>query len=1326
MAIFTFIGATIGAALFGAGTLAASIAGSVISGGLMIGARLALSYRNRPKRTLSTAVQGQVQLGGDVAVQVLFGTGKTKGHRIHYAKYGGGNAFNAGVFVLANGRCAGLEPYIYFYGEKHDLISQTPVGNEHARYTVDGYGSSIIIRFYDGRPGQLADSELVTATSGLGNPWKVTSTVAGHAYVVVERTWSASLFDKGRPEFEFVLRGNCWWDPRFDSTMPGGEGDQRRADPSTWAFTQNPAIHRLNFQLGLRGLLSGDVLVGVGKSINQIDVTMHMVAANVCDAGRDVGGRTIPTYHNNLFVSAEDDHIAVLQMMEDAMAGYAVNRAGLDGVLAGAPQVPVLEITDADIRADAPRKSKNRRSGFDSVNILSGQFTSIEAHWNPESLNTVSVNSDIAADGRKRPAGNDFLQVTDPDIGQYLLNIRYRQNRKARQRSLPVSRKVGARLQPGNWVTYDGSDWLVTRWGFDKQFQFTLELAETGEDVYDEEGITAGPVVAPPLTPANPSLISTVANFGVAAGLIEGVEGSQVPALQFTWDDPEDPTITAVRIVYRKNNTTTPEFSAVSNDPASGSLIVSAQVMSGQSYDAKATITTVPDRLKTYTSWVTTAEATQALQVRLAELASEVTDVFDGIGTDLTQVIEDVSQEITDRTEADAAEALARSELSRVHAADIRRGRDDVLALATEISDLGANAELDRQEIRTSLTAAVGDVTAAYSQAIEVATGPSSALVSEQTSLAAAIEGVNASIDAVNIAYTEADTAVALEVTTLGTQLRGSYTGTDWTQAGGMISQINSSVTSQFESVSAAIASISAGVDEQFDFAVIWNFDATAQDWTGNGAPTWVAGGGWMRPADHGSDPYVISPAGLNVDLDTYGQVRLRIRKTGAPVWEGYVWWKLTGDTTWDAGRMLTLDEPSFDGGISVVSADLGVTGQLAQIRFDLSTSQDGTDYFEIDWVAVGRSSPGASVASVNTLNQALTNGINAQASAREALSVTLTGVADPAGLTIGELASGLIYSERVARVAADQSIQSQVTSLEGSVTDLDTDLTSAGSAINALDVRVSDNEDGISTLSSDLTSLTSTVDGKADVSALEDLETSINIDNIQGLSAQAVGRRALEATLLADALEAAEVGSNAALTDQAAAQANAAVRQETYARTEQNEAATTAVAGRVDVIEATLPGKAEATYVDQVEARVTETENGITSAVDALSAVEAKADDATAGGLLKIEASTGAGAVQAAITQFVRATTGGSYLEAGEVLEIYLDGGVLKSRKVTNVQQWVLTNGTDVNPFPVVFEGGIMKLAIADIGTVTAGIIRSPDGKFIITPANGSIEWFE
>lgn len=625
MAIFTFIGTAIAGALFGGSALAASL----IGGALAFGAQLAVSYLKRPKPQAQTAIRGSVRVGAGLDCAVLFGEDKVKGHLQYYAKWGAGNSRNAYVKKLADGWCHGLAPYVYMFGERVNLVAQTPLGNEHARYTLDGYGSAIVLRFYDGRPGQLADSELVAATAGFDTPWRSTSRGTNVCYVVEDQTYDAGAFARGLPEITYVLRGLREYDPRKDSTVPGGSGAHRLNDRSTWEFTQNNAVHRVNYLLGHRGVLSGALLVGVGKQLDEIDLPMHMLAANICDTTRTVGGRTIPTYHCNQWASAGDDHLAILKNIEDAMAGYAVNASGLDGVLAGAPQIPVREITAKDIRADGDVTGSNQRRDGEGFNALSGQYSCKETGFEPEGLKTVTVNADVLLDGGKRAVANDFLQVSDPDIAQYLLNIRYRQNRKAKRRQMPVSRELFFAVQLGEWVTYEGSDWLVVRRGFDRRMRCIIELAETGADVYAEGGIEPGPVVLPRPAPVNPSLISTVADFAVAAGLITGANGAQVPALEFTWTPPGDPTITAVRVVYRKEGTLAPEMHATATDVESGRLIVTQGVQSGINYEARATITTVPDRLKTYTPWVTTVVFTPSLKVVLSEVSKDVYELFE-------------------------------------------------------------------------------------------------------------------------------------------------------------------------------------------------------------------------------------------------------------------------------------------------------------------------------------------------------------------------------------------------------------------------------------------------------------------------------------------------------------------------------------------------------------------------------------------------------------------------------------------------------------------------------------------------------------------------
>ncbi|QSZ57215.1 phage tail protein [Rhizobium sp. ZX09] len=703
MAIFSLIAAGI-ASLFGGGIL-----GTLISGALAFGASLAFSYLKRPKKRSYTAVQGETQYGGDIDVQALYGTGKTKGQRIYYAKWGQGNKYNADVFVLANGWCDGLENYCYAYGERRGLIQVGNVGGEAAHYHVDGFGDKVSVRFYDGRPGQPVDAKLVSDTATVGNTWKSTSVNAGLCYVVVERLYDSSVFEKGKPDFEWVLRGLREYDPRKDSTVAGGSGPQRINDPATWVFTRNPAVHRLNYQLGLRAMNSGRTLIGEGKSLGQLDLSTYFVAMNVSDTAKN--GK--PTYQCGLWVNGSDDHTEVLKEFEDAMAGYGLNRRGLSGVIAGAPQIPVLEITKDDLDIGRDSEFQFRKSAFERYNHLSGQFLSIDDQWNPQSLKPVYSNADVAADGRNRQTSNDFLQVTDPDIAQYLLTIRYRQNRMGGTASLPVSLRVGLKVQEGEWVVWNGRTWMISEWLCDESFNITLRLSETSADIYDDGGIDPGPVVIPPTPPINPSILTTVQNFAIETGMIEGAEGFQTPALRFIWDSPQDPSIVEVVFEYRISGETT-VYTDVCKDPEAGEYRTSKDVISGVFYNARATIRTVPDRFKTWTPWVTSANIT-GNQTVYADI--DLSNIEDALGW------------------------LRNS---------TRTAQDAIDGLIAGMMELATVAYKDTRNLARELSVELGAARAEYREDFQLAVNETMAVAGKVESLTAALGGNTASI---NIAW---------------------------------------------------------------------------------------------------------------------------------------------------------------------------------------------------------------------------------------------------------------------------------------------------------------------------------------------------------------------------------------------------------------------------------------------------------------------------------------------------------------------------------------------------------------------------------------------
>ncbi len=246
------------------------------------------------------------------------------------------------------------------------------------------------------------------------------------------------------------------------------------------------------------------------------------------------------------------------------------------------------------------------------------------------------------------------------------------------------------------------------------------------------------------------------------------------------------------------------------------------------------------------------------------------------------------------------------------------------------------------------------------------------------------------------------------------------------------ISNVNQTIQTTTESLAQQIAQVSAGTGSQFDPAKIWYFDSTAEGWSGNGTPTIV--NGWLRPANHASDPYVASPATLGITAAAYRFLKLRIRKVGAPAWAGEIRWR--NAASFNETNRFVVAEPAYNAdGVATLECDdipwLAET-TINQIRLDLSSKQDATNYFLIDWVAIGRPTPGAGMAALQQETTARVTGDQAEATARETLATQIRG--GYTGDDPSKLASGLLYTERQARITAQEAEVTERKKLESTV----------------------------------------------------------------------------------------------------------------------------------------------------------------------------------------------------------------------------------------------------------------------------------------------------
>lgn len=134
---------------------------------------------------------------------------------------------------------------------------------------------------------------------------------------------SESPFSQSIPtRLTIRTEGAYVYDPRLDSTVPGGLGSHRTGDQSTWAWSssgsRNPALLMLWYLLGWR--VNGVVSIGCGIPADRIDLESFITAANLCDETVSLAaGGTEPRYRADGVFSDGDDPTNVIDNLKAAM-----------------------------------------------------------------------------------------------------------------------------------------------------------------------------------------------------------------------------------------------------------------------------------------------------------------------------------------------------------------------------------------------------------------------------------------------------------------------------------------------------------------------------------------------------------------------------------------------------------------------------------------------------------------------------------------------------------------------------------------------------------------------------------------------------------------------------------------------------------------------------------------------------------------------------------------------------------------------------------------------------------------------------------------------
>jgi hypothetical protein len=1141
--------AAIGMAFSSLGAIGGMIAKVLLSVALNFPSSLLQKMMAKKQKQEPVGVKLDIEMGDDLPVSSCIGKYATAGRRKYAGTYGEldgtPNVMFVDVIELGNLPAPG-QPEVWINDEKCTVlwdVEQTVRGYPIKEFEDDGEYYAWI-RYFDGTQTQ-ADIYLRNKFGDHADrPWTEEMIGRGVPYAVMTFRFNQDFFS-GVPNCIFEMPTTKLYDIRKDSTA-GGNGPHRWNSPSTWEPSTNLPVMIYNV---IRGMYYGNQWFFGGQNLaaSRLPASNWIAAAQEASRLIQVTDQpTEPQFRGGYEITGDMEPLDVIDDLRAGCAARIAENGGSFKIHVGSFGAAVFAFSDADIIVTEGQSFEPFPGLDQTINAIKATYPEPKEKWASKDAPTLYNDELELADGnRTLPAEVQFPAVPFKRQVQRLMRAMIKEERRFRthQFYLPPEAWV---LEPNDVIA-----WSSERNGYEnKKFiilsiegEMTMNQLVTIKEI-DPADYDWSPAFELPTAEGWIGRIEVPAQemtgWSVSPATIDDNDGNpRRPAIKIECANGLDD-VMKVWVQVRNAETGDTVFDSDQTpyaDPYEW-LLSGAWCLPASDYEARGKYVPYTARKTNWSPWlpVTTPDTRMSFEDLEADIVASLEQLKDWIDDDLAGQVTGNAQallaEVQARIEAlqaqaavisEQANALSQEQSDRVSGAiEASERYRAILDELGSIRDYASNNDYaqyeQKEELRRTLTQRLNSIYAEFDERITVATGENGGIVERVTTLEVRTDDAEASILLVDTASVDRDAAL-----------------------------------------SAQISLLSAGTASQFDPARLWPFDTSVEGWSGNGAPT--AANGYLRPANQASDPYVVSPVGLGITANQYRQVRARIRKTGSPVWEGYCWWQANGDTTWDASRRLSIAAPTFDAnGFGIITFDLAWTGTINQIRLDLSTAQTVTDYFEMDMVAIGAPSPGASRAE--------------------------------------------LLAEQSARASGDTANAQDITALQALFQDVNGDITALASGVSVLTATVTNLEDSVQAQSEALVSVTAEVAGKASLTALQSLTAEVEALGGGGIVSQGQSITAIRNELLGVASEVIEQDFGNFLGQQAIRGALTEASQTLSTRIESTDTSLTLLAEAVTRVQAVLPGLATAQGVTALTSRVTAAEGSIASSSSAITAL--------------------------------------------------------------------------------------------------------------------------
>lgn len=369
----------------------------------------------------ATGSSTDLKIGADMPTPYIMGDGVYyTGNRVHQVGYGGT------VDEVAN-------PYAVMV-DIYSGVSCRALVATYADFTPITFSGTAAVGWFSGflyRSSQLGATPEPAALAGqwAGIPnWGADYKLSGKAAIL----WSAKFdkrgerFSSGLPRFGAEWDGVSVYDPRQDSTWPGGSGACRAGDEDSYVGGEaatNPGCHALTYALGRYqngvkvfgvGLLGGPVTLD-GTAIDGIVVEDFVELANVCEAnGWKVAG----------VISEPGDRWNNLKKICEAGGAEPCFKGSKLGLKIQAPRIPVGTITINDL-AEGELTVPGMQSWRDRRNTILPKYRSRAHKWEYVATDPVIIADFLTADGEEKSDNPQYDLVEDADqaaqLGAYSL-----------------------------------------------------------------------------------------------------------------------------------------------------------------------------------------------------------------------------------------------------------------------------------------------------------------------------------------------------------------------------------------------------------------------------------------------------------------------------------------------------------------------------------------------------------------------------------------------------------------------------------------------------------------------------------------------------------------------------------------------------------------------------------------------------------------------------------------------------------------------------------------------------------------------------------------